>query len=185
MIIIIAIMIILITIFIIILIIIYFYQFQSDCMIIYDYILLLLLPLLYLLSIPLFVFIRFFFIFFHQFEQDVLEACLFLLERGRVAMTEWRDPVIVSRMVSALVSHIHMTSTCIHRKSSIWPWFEKVNYHGQHVVVLGSWESIFFKPVRVEHQSWCLFVYRSTCFLFHRHTHSPRSHLAQLQTSSL
>ncbi len=63
------------------------------------------------------------FIFFHQFEQDVLEACLFLLERGRVAMTEWRDPVIVSRMVSALVSHIHMTSTYIHRKSSIWPWF--------------------------------------------------------------
>ncbi|XP_051735965.1 protein-glutamine gamma-glutamyltransferase K isoform X3 [Ctenopharyngodon idella] len=39
-----------------------------------------------------------------QFEQDVLEACLFLLERGRVAMTEWRDPVIVSRMISALVN---------------------------------------------------------------------------------
>ncbi len=72
----------------------------------------------------------FFFIFFHQFEQDVLEACLFLLERGRVAMTEWRDPVIVSRMVSALVSHIHMTSTYIHRKSSIWQWFEKVTSSG-------------------------------------------------------
>ncbi len=70
------------------------------------------------------------FIFFHQFEQDVLEACLFLLERGWVAMTEWRDPVIVSRMVSALVSHIHMTLTYIHRKSSIWPWFEKVNSSG-------------------------------------------------------
>uniref|UniRef100_A0A8C2CU02 Protein-glutamine gamma-glutamyltransferase K n=1 Tax=Cyprinus carpio TaxID=7962 RepID=A0A8C2CU02_CYPCA len=41
---------------------------------------------------------------FAQFEQDVLEACLFLLERGQVAMTEWRDPVIVSRMVSALVN---------------------------------------------------------------------------------
>ncbi|XP_067227240.1 transglutaminase 1 like 4 [Chanodichthys erythropterus] len=39
-----------------------------------------------------------------QFEQDILEACLFLLERGRVAMTEWRDPVIVSRMISALVN---------------------------------------------------------------------------------
>uniref|UniRef100_A0A8C1K6Y3 Protein-glutamine gamma-glutamyltransferase K n=1 Tax=Cyprinus carpio TaxID=7962 RepID=A0A8C1K6Y3_CYPCA len=41
---------------------------------------------------------------FAQFEQDILEACLFLLERGQVAMTEWRDPVIVSRMVSALVN---------------------------------------------------------------------------------
>ncbi|XP_077074092.1 protein-glutamine gamma-glutamyltransferase K isoform X1 [Siphateles boraxobius] len=39
-----------------------------------------------------------------QFEQDVLEACLFLMERGRVAMTEWRDPIIVSRMISALVN---------------------------------------------------------------------------------
>ncbi|KAK7132827.1 hypothetical protein R3I93_019158 [Phoxinus phoxinus] len=39
-----------------------------------------------------------------QFEQDVLEACLFLMARGRVAMTEWRDPVIVSRMISALVN---------------------------------------------------------------------------------
>ncbi|RXN25487.1 glutamine gamma-glutamyltransferase [Labeo rohita] len=39
-----------------------------------------------------------------NFAQDVLEACLFLLERGQVAMTEWRDPVIVSRMVSALVN---------------------------------------------------------------------------------
>ncbi|KAK9954720.1 hypothetical protein ABG768_016767 [Culter alburnus] len=39
-----------------------------------------------------------------QFEQDILEASLFLLERGRVAMTEWRDPVIVSRMISALVN---------------------------------------------------------------------------------
>ncbi|XP_016102347.1 protein-glutamine gamma-glutamyltransferase K-like [Sinocyclocheilus grahami] len=41
---------------------------------------------------------------FAQFEQDILEACLFILERGQVAMTEWRDPVIVSRMVSALVN---------------------------------------------------------------------------------
>uniref|UniRef100_A0A672T7Z5 Protein-glutamine gamma-glutamyltransferase K n=1 Tax=Sinocyclocheilus grahami TaxID=75366 RepID=A0A672T7Z5_SINGR len=41
---------------------------------------------------------------FAQFEQDILEACLFLLERGQVARTEWRDPVIVSRMVSALVN---------------------------------------------------------------------------------
>uniref|UniRef100_A0A8C2DJ03 Protein-glutamine gamma-glutamyltransferase K n=1 Tax=Cyprinus carpio TaxID=7962 RepID=A0A8C2DJ03_CYPCA len=41
---------------------------------------------------------------FAQFEQDILEACLFILERGQVAMTEWRDPVIVSRMVSALVT---------------------------------------------------------------------------------
>uniref|UniRef100_A0A673ITC0 Protein-glutamine gamma-glutamyltransferase K n=1 Tax=Sinocyclocheilus rhinocerous TaxID=307959 RepID=A0A673ITC0_9TELE len=41
---------------------------------------------------------------FAQFEQDILEACLFLLEKGQVAMTEWRDPVIVSRMVSALVN---------------------------------------------------------------------------------
>ncbi|KAL1249296.1 hypothetical protein QQF64_020301, partial [Cirrhinus molitorella] len=41
---------------------------------------------------------------FAQFEQDVLEACLFLLERGQVALTEWRDPVIVSRMISALVN---------------------------------------------------------------------------------
>ncbi|KAL1249313.1 hypothetical protein QQF64_020318 [Cirrhinus molitorella] len=39
-----------------------------------------------------------------QFEENVLEACLFLLEKGQVAMTEWRDPVIVSRMVSALVN---------------------------------------------------------------------------------
>ncbi len=46
---------------------------------------------------------------------------------------------------------------------------------GPHVVVLGSWESIFFKTVRVKHQSWCLFVYRSTCFLFHRHTFSSVS----------
>ncbi|KAI2649459.1 Protein-glutamine gamma-glutamyltransferase K [Labeo rohita] len=41
---------------------------------------------------------------FAQFEKDVLEACLFLLEKGQVAMAEWRDPVIVSRMVSALVN---------------------------------------------------------------------------------
>uniref|UniRef100_A0A8C1L8G8 Protein-glutamine gamma-glutamyltransferase K n=1 Tax=Cyprinus carpio TaxID=7962 RepID=A0A8C1L8G8_CYPCA len=41
---------------------------------------------------------------FAQFEQDILEACLFILERGQVAMTEWRDPEIVSRMVSALVN---------------------------------------------------------------------------------
>ncbi|XP_073678855.1 protein-glutamine gamma-glutamyltransferase K-like [Garra rufa] len=41
---------------------------------------------------------------FAQFEKDILETCLFLLERGQVAMTEWRDPVIVSRMVSALVN---------------------------------------------------------------------------------
>nr|XP_021325485.1 transglutaminase 1 isoform X1 [Danio rerio]XP_021325486.1 transglutaminase 1 isoform X1 [Danio rerio] len=41
---------------------------------------------------------------FAQFEQNILEACLFLLERGRVAVTEWRDPVIISRMVSALVN---------------------------------------------------------------------------------
>ncbi len=47
---------------------------------------------------------------FDQFEQDILEACLLILERGQVAMTEWRDPVIVSRMVSALVSHVHMDS---------------------------------------------------------------------------
>ncbi|XP_073678916.1 transglutaminase 1 like 4 [Garra rufa] len=41
---------------------------------------------------------------FAQFEQSVLEACLFLLEKSQVAMTEWRDPVVVSRMVSALVN---------------------------------------------------------------------------------
>ncbi|XP_058619312.1 protein-glutamine gamma-glutamyltransferase K-like [Onychostoma macrolepis] len=41
---------------------------------------------------------------FAQFEQGILEACLLLLEMGQVAMTEWRDPVIVSRMVSALVN---------------------------------------------------------------------------------
>ncbi len=49
----------------------------------------------------------YFFHLFYQFEQDILEACLFLLEKGEVAMTEWRDPVIVSRMISALVSHSH------------------------------------------------------------------------------
>ncbi len=53
----------------------------------------------------------FFFNLFDQFEQDILEACFLLLEKGEVAMTEWRDPVIVSRMVSALVSHVHKTST--------------------------------------------------------------------------
>lgn len=53
---------------------------------------------------------------FYQFEKDVLEACLFLLEKGQVAMAEWRDPVIVSRMVSALVSPIHKTSTWLHKK---------------------------------------------------------------------
>ncbi len=53
----------------------------------------------------------FFFNLFYQFEQDILEACFLLLEKGEVAMTEWRDPVIVSRMVSALVSHVHKTST--------------------------------------------------------------------------
>ncbi|KAF4096269.1 protein-glutamine gamma-glutamyltransferase K-like [Onychostoma macrolepis] len=41
---------------------------------------------------------------FAQFEPDILEACFLLLEKGRVAMNEWRDPVIVSRMVSALVN---------------------------------------------------------------------------------
>ncbi|XP_051956095.1 protein-glutamine gamma-glutamyltransferase K-like isoform X2 [Xyrauchen texanus] len=41
---------------------------------------------------------------FAQFEENILEACLFLLERGRVAVTAWRDPVNVTRVISALIN---------------------------------------------------------------------------------
>ncbi|XP_056588343.1 transglutaminase 1 like 4 [Triplophysa dalaica] len=41
---------------------------------------------------------------FAQFEEDVLEASLLVLERSRVSVTAWGDPVIVCRVISALVN---------------------------------------------------------------------------------
>ncbi|NXI68493.1 TGM4 glutamyltransferase, partial [Anseranas semipalmata] len=41
---------------------------------------------------------------FGQFEEFVLDACMYLLDKSRLKMSSRRDPVIVSRVMSALVN---------------------------------------------------------------------------------
>ncbi|TRY58556.1 hypothetical protein DNTS_021863 [Danionella cerebrum] len=55
-----------------------------------------------------------------QFEQGVLEASLYILEKGQVAVSERTDPVIISRTFSALV-----------------------NSNDEHGVLIGNWTQNF------------------------------------------
>lgn len=44
-----------------------------------------------------------------QFEESILDACMYLLDKSKLKMSSRRDPVVVSRAMSALVWHSQRT----------------------------------------------------------------------------